>query len=220
MKKTLIPGLIILVFLSFLLTSCVPQAGEIIWQKNTPQTVYLTFDDGPDPVNTPKILDILRDNGVKATFFVIGYKAKANPQIIERINIEGHTLANHTYTHIDGYVIDRAVIKKELDNTHQTIFDASGVNVKLFRPPYGFFNWRAFKLAKEKGYKIAFWTFDISDWNVHAAKEYVKTVNNNLADGAIILMHDGGPKREELIIALPEIIKLIKEKGYKFSTNL
>lgn len=194
-------------------------ADPIIWQMNTPKTVYLTFDDGPDPVNTPKVLDILESNQVKATFFVLGHKAEKNPAIIKRIKDEGHALGNHTYSHIDGTITDKKKINEELERTHQIIRQAAGVDVTIFRPPYGFFNWRAFAAAQRRGYQTILWTFDITDWSVHDADQYVKTVSDNLADGAIILLHDGGPKREELIKALPRIIKLIKDQGYQFGNS-
>jgi len=192
-------------------------SGQIIWQMDSPKTVYLTFDDGPDPVNTPIILDILKKYNVKVTFFVLGHKAQKNPALIKRIKYDGHILGNHTFTHIDGTVVDLKKIRAEINSTHQLLQTICGVKVTLFRPPFGFFNWRVFAAAKSRGYQIALWTFDLSDWSVHSSDQYVKTVAENLADGAIILMHDGGPKREALIEALPKIIELIKKRGYKFS---
>jgi peptidoglycan/xylan/chitin deacetylase (PgdA/CDA1 family) len=152
---------------------------------------------------------------VKATFFVLGHKAQKNPAIIKRIKAEGHTLGNHTFTHIDGTVIDPKKIQTEINSTHRLIQNICGVKVTLFRPPFGFFNWRVFAAAKKQGYQIVLWTFDLSDWSIHSADQYVKTVAENLTNGAIILMHDGGPKREALIEALPQIIKLIKKRGYR-----
>lgn len=221
MKKLIFISLIVVLIAAgaLLFTSAQP-TGQIIWQKEMPKTVYLTFDDGPDRVNTPKVLDILKENQVKATFFVLGHKTKSYPEIVKRIHDEGHLLGNHTFTHIDGYVVDEEIIKKEFESTHRVIVDACGVEVKLWRPPYGFFNWRAFQRAKKMGYKIVLWTFDLTDWNVHSAEKYVETVADNLEDGAIILMHDGGPKRAALIKALPKIITLIKNRGYRFSTAL
>ena len=195
------------------------QKGIAIWQKNTPNTIYLTFDDGPDPINTPKILDILKKNKVKATFFVLGRKAEKNPGIIKRIKDEGHTLGNHTFSHVQGTVKELSIIQDELDRTHQIIFQASGVNVSLYRPPYGNFDWRAYKAATKRGYQVVLWTFDLTDWDIHDPKAYIKRVDENLSGGDIILMHDGGPKREALVQALPKIIKLIREKGYTFGNE-
>jgi peptidoglycan/xylan/chitin deacetylase (PgdA/CDA1 family) len=196
------------------------KCGMVLWQKPPAKTVYLTFDDGPDKVNTPKVLDILKKYNVRATFFVLGHKSKACPDIIKRINAEGHVLGNHTFSHIDGTVIDEEKIKNELESTHAIILAACGQPVKIFRPPFGFFNWRVFKLARAHGYKILLWTFDLSDWSVHSAESYRKTVADNLTDGAIILLHDGGPKREALLAALPKIIELIRARGFSFGTNL
>jgi len=194
--------------------------GQALWSKNTPKTIYLTFDDGPDPINTPIFLDILKKYNVKATFFVLGRKAEKNPAIIKRIKDEGHTLGNHTFNHIDGTVKSKKTIERDLERTHNIIRKASGVNVTLFRPPYGYFDWRVYSAASDKGYQIILWTFDVCDWDVNDTKEYLKSVNENLSDGAIILLHDGGPSREALIEALPQIIQLIRSKGFQFKNDI
>jgi len=190
-----------------------------IFKKDAPKTVFLTFDDGPDKINTPKVLDILKEHNVKETFFVMGHKAEKNPSIIKRINDEGHTIGNHTYSHINSTIDDNGKIKEEIEKTHKIIYDACKTDVSLFRPPFGNYDWRAFKVSESLGYKIVLWTFDVCDWDVHDAKKYLKTVKENLSDGAIILLHDGGPKREALIEALPNIIEYIKSQGYKFENK-
>ncbi|MFA5840510.1 MAG: polysaccharide deacetylase family protein [Candidatus Margulisiibacteriota bacterium] len=195
-------------------------SGQALWSKNTPKTIYLTFDDGPDPINTPIFLDILKKYNVKATFFVLGRKAEKNPAIIKRIKDEGHILGNHTFNHIDGTVKSKKTIERDLERTHNIIRQACGVNVTLFRPPYGYFDWRVYNAASDRGYQIVLWTFDVCDWEVYDPKEYLKTVNENLSDGAIILLHDGGPSREALIEALPQIIEQIKAKGFQFKNDI
>ncbi|MCX5751334.1 MAG: polysaccharide deacetylase family protein [Candidatus Saganbacteria bacterium] len=220
MKKKIVASLTIaLIVLGLFSAFAASPTGQAIWKKETPHTVFLTFDDGPDPVNTPKILDILKENKVKATFFVLGHKAEKNPAIIKRIKDEGHTLGNHTYSHINGTVSNEAIIQEEIDRTHRIIQNACGVNVTLFRPPFGNYDWRAFNVAQKLGYQIILWTFDLTDWDVHDPAQYLKTVKENLSGGAIILLHDGGPKREALIEALPQIIKLIKTRGFQLGNK-
>jgi peptidoglycan/xylan/chitin deacetylase (PgdA/CDA1 family) len=168
--------------------------------------VALTFDDGPDPKYTPKILDLLRKNGVKATFCLVGTRAKAYPQLVRRIAAEGHTLCNHSWKHLLDLgktsggkpVHSDAYIKKDLQKTTDAILAAVPIaQVRYFRAPGGLFTGRLVKIAKSMGMTSLYWAVDPQDWNTNTygngttmVKHVVSVVEHKTKPGAIILSHD------------------------------
>lgn len=195
-----------------------------------PGDVVLTFDDGPDPVWTPKILDILKEKNVPAAFFIIGQNGQANPDIVKRIVEEGHEIGNHTYTHpnlgeIPGYVSDL-----ELNATQRLIESLTGRSTILFRPPY-FGDAEADKpeevvpafRAQNMGYVVVGLRIDPDDWLLPVTpKEIVDRTMARAADtnpetrGQVILLHDAGGDRSATIEALPDMIDKLRAKGFKF----
>lgn len=195
-------------------------SGRILWHGSweLPE-IALTFDDGPSSKYTPKILDILKSNDVKATFFVLGKYAERNKALLKREAGEGHLIGNHTYTHAKGTITDIGKIKRELQRTDKVIEGVTGQKAKFFRPPFGFENWRFLKEAEKLDYNIILWSVDVGDWNKDRTDgDIVGRINRNASNGTIILLHDGGPSREAVIDSLPIIIKGLKNKGYKFVT--
>ena len=173
--------------------------------------IALTFDDGPSPY-TPKVLDILRARGVKATFFLCGENARRYPELVRRIQAEGHVIGNHTYSHPYLHLMARARIAEEIDRTQSTLERITGRRPELFRPPYGvrWFTLRA--LLRERAMTMVMWTND-------------HTQLDRLSPGAIILLHDGvetlPPEkidRSELLSQLPDLIARAKAEGYTFVT--
>ncbi|MFH1434505.1 MAG: polysaccharide deacetylase family protein [Pseudomonadota bacterium] len=180
--------------------------------------VYLTFDDGPRPVSTERILDVLDKEGVKATFFVIGWKAEKHPGIVREIAGRGHTLGNHTYDHIMPWAGN---FNKYVDNAvkgREAVEKAAGVDVPLFRPPGG--SLRLIDRLEEKGMKVVLWTTlsgDCAqgkppDYLIHLVKlqEQKRPVFHR---PMVILMHD---THEHTALALPDIIAYLKKKGFRF----
>ncbi len=228
MKKLFVVSCLLLVV--SIISSCAKEAkysnleGKIIWHGNKSLPyIALTFDDSPNPESTPKILDILKKYNTKATFFVLGKFAEKNPEVLKRIAKEGHEIGNHTYSHASGYLVDENKIKAELNKTSNIVKRATGKRTILFRPPFGFENWRFLKIAENLGYKIILWTFDVGDWNLSAdrqnkvsAEEIENRILKNVEGGSIILLHDGGKDREELVKALPKIIERLRKRGFKF----
>jgi len=213
--------LLLVLILSLTLSSCGGKdlRGKLIWHGNlSSNNVYLTFDDGPNPNSTPMVLDILKRNNVKATFFLLGERAKSYPAIVKRIKREGHEIGNHTYTHSDGYNINDAKILREIKDSHDTVKNITGSSPRYFRPPFGFFNYRYFKEAEKLGYITVLWTFDVGDWGDIKAEELEKKTLSKVKGGSIILLHDGGKGREEIIKALPNIIIGLKRKGFEIRT--
>ncbi|MBP1157500.1 MULTISPECIES: polysaccharide deacetylase [unclassified Paenibacillus] len=186
-------------------------------------TVYLTFDDGPSKL-TPKVLDILRDEGVEATFFVLGEQAEARPEIVRRIVEEGHALGNHTYNHrYKELYSDFSGFWEQVLKTEDVLAAATGERPRLLRAPGGTFgNFDAFyyHYLSLAGYVVHDWNIDSEDARRPGmtAESIYRTVEKGpFRHEAIVLMHDKAG-HEETIKALPRIIRLFKEKGYTFAS--
>ncbi len=191
----------------------------------------LTFDDGPDPTWTPKILDILKQKNVPATFFVIGLDANQWPQLLRREYAEGHEIGNHTYTHPDWESpnLTQTEIRWQLNLTERLIESVVGAKSLLFRPPYGIDHQPEFAeevarlpLAQDMGYIIIGQKVDPHDWSQITpgvplpATKIVENVLREAPEGNIILLHDGGGDRSQTVAALPQIIDALRAEGYQF----
>ena len=191
----------------------------------------LTFDDGPDPTWTPKILDILKEKNVPATFFVIGLDANKWPQLLRREYAEGHEIGNHTYTHPDWENINltQTEIRWQLNLTERLIESILGVKSLLFRPPFGIDHQPEYAeevahlpLAQDMGYLIIGQKVDPNDWSQSSpgvpisAAQILQNVLREAPKGNIMLLHDGGGDRAETVAALPQIIDTLRANGYQF----
>lgn len=181
------------------------------------KVIALTFDDGPWHRNTTEILDILKKNNIKATFFWVGSALKDNPQIGKRVVEEGHAIGNHTWHHW-YHKLDAATAARELDDTADLIYKTTGVKTNLFRPPGAVMDNGVADYAKQKKYAIIMWSNDPMDYRPLPAKELVKNTIRKAHPGAIVLMHDGGGNHSATVQALPEIIAQLKKLGYRFVT--
>ena len=181
--------------------------------------VYLTFDAGYDNGELPKILDILDEKNVKASFFLTGDFVKRFPELTIRMAHEGHTICNHTYSHADITKISKEELQVELTKLEEAYHNLTGMYmVKYFRPPEGSFDEKSLSNVNELGYKTVFWSSAYCDWNVNGQKsvEYTKRMYiNNLHNGAILLMHSVSSSNRE---ALPSIIDEVRSLGYTFKT--
>lgn len=185
------------------------------------KVVALTFDDGPDVNYTTKILDILKQNGIKATFFIVGNRAKAHPEMVKRIADEGHVIGNHTWDHPDIKKITTEQLKNELQRIDQLLNSIVNYYPHLFRPPYGFANANDIKELGSLGYKIIDWSVDTKDWAGTPPDKIMEYVHNELSPGGIVLEHCAGGRDDKLdntVEALPRIISYLKEQGYSFVT--
>ncbi len=181
--------------------------------------VYLTFDEGYENGNTEKILDVLKEKGVKATFFVTKSYIKANVELIKRMVEEEHIVGNHSVTHKSFPDLKDEEITSELEDTAEFFKETTGKEMpKVFRPPMGEYSARTLSLAKSLGYKTIFWSFAYKDWLVdeQPGKDVAyKTVMDNLHSGSIMLLHPVSTSNAE---ALPDIIDSIKKAGFKFGS--
>ena len=172
--------------------------------------IALTFDDGPNPNYTPMLLDGLKERNVKATFFLIGESAKEYPKIVERIQVEGHLIGNHTYHHCELTALSPAKGLEEIEQTSRVIEAIIGRPVQYVRPPYG--EWP--EVLEEKVSMIpVLWTVDSLDWTTENVEEIVNRVVTKVGENDMILMHDC---YESSVKAAFQIIDLLQEKGYRF----
>ena len=188
--------------------------------NNDEKVIALTFDDGPDRDFTPQVLDILKKNDVKATFFVVGENVEWNPEILKRQYNEGHEIGNHTFTHINVSKKGYDDIYKEINNTQQAIKKVIGEEPKLFRPPYRAISKSMCNIVKEKDMNIILWSnLDPRDWSNPGVDYIVDTIMSKVQNGTIILLHDYNNlrnKKSQTIQALDIIIPKLKEMGYRF----
>jgi peptidoglycan/xylan/chitin deacetylase (PgdA/CDA1 family) len=184
-------------------------------------SVALTFDDGPDGVFTPAILDILKQYGVKATFFVTAARSNQFPQILQRIVNEGHAVGQHGYSHGNYSTLTSQGIIADLKRTDDTIYNYTKVRTRLFRPPYGALTENAARTIINEGYKIILWSIDSLDWRNLSKAEVKNNILPNVRNGSIILQHCAGGQGQDLsgtVQALPEIITTLKNAGFMFKT--
>ena len=180
-------------------------------------SVYLTFDDGPDGQVTPRILDILASYNVKGNFFFLGESAKMYPEVVKKTFDSGNFIGNHTYSHADLTTLSPEGIKSEIDKTEAVLSSITGKKSTAIRPPYGAFNGNVTKAIKDNGSVSVLWSIDTLDWSDKRVSSILKNVTDNLRPGDIILMHSNGDKGVTAD-ALPSIIEAIKARGYKIST--
>ncbi len=198
-----------------------PQDGVFRHGPSAP-VVSLTFDDGPSPSNTPQILDILKEKGVKATFFLTGSYVELYPKIAKRIADEGHEIGNHTYTHLSMYFAKDKAVMDEIERTDEAIFKATGLRPKIFRPPRGFTRTKTRRSLIDRGYQVVLWSLSSLDWRGVKPKAILWRIKLFVRGGAIVLFHDNGSfigckpkKRENTIRALPEAIDFLFAEGYQ-----
>ncbi|WP_041565533.1 polysaccharide deacetylase family protein [Nostoc punctiforme] len=187
--------------------------------KLTPQqkVIALTFDDGPWPESTAQVLDILKQNQIKGTFFVIGQNVKNYPGLLKREIAEGHVIGNHTWHHWYQFLNPQAAAY-EIDHTADQIYQVTGIKTNLFRPPGGIMHNGVADYAKNSKYAIILWSSDSVDYSRPAVPKLINNVFRRAKPGGIVLMHDGGGNRSKTVQALPEIIANFRKQGYSFVT--
>jgi peptidoglycan/xylan/chitin deacetylase (PgdA/CDA1 family) len=186
--------------------------------SNKEKVIALTIDDGPWPKTTGEMLDILKRNNVKATFFWVGSALQENPEIAKRVVAEGHAIGNHTWHHWYRKM-DEATAKSEIEKTNELIYKTTGVKTSFFRPPGGYLNNGLAAYAKSQKNSVVMWSVTSADTDPRAKYQvFVKNVIRDAKPGAIVLMHDGGGNRERTVKALPAIVSGLKQQGYRFVT--
>lgn len=192
--------------------------NKVTWNsgRSDLKIVAMTFDDGPHPQNTPRLLDMLKQRGIKCTFFTIGRSVDLYPAITKRIVDEGHEIGNHTYTHGNLSKMSESKVRNELNRGRDAIIRATGVNPRVMRPPYGalYSNQRQWVLDAY-GYPTILWSVDPMDWKDRDAGVVSRRLIARAHPGAILLAHD---LHKTTIDAMPKTLDTLIGQGYKFVT--
>ncbi len=191
---------------------------DIAMGNNENKYVYLTFDNGYEAGYTSKILDTLKENDVKAAFFITGHYLNSQPDLVERMINEGHIVGNHTVNHYSMPDLSDEEIKKEVQTLHTAVYEKFNYEMKYLRPPKGEFSQRTLSLTKSLGYTTVMWSFAYDDWdeNKQGREEYAKEkILSNIHNGCVMLLHANSKDNANI---LDEIIKEIKNMGYEFKT--
>jgi peptidoglycan-N-acetylglucosamine deacetylase len=180
--------------------------------------VALTFDDGPDPVDTPKLLDLLRDKGVKATFFVVGKRADQYPEIVRRAWSEGHLIANHTWSHhsLFCFLMPRR-LRAEIERGTESVRRSCGFRPRFFRSPVGLRHPLLAPYLEDAGLEYVSWTIRTRDTLTANSGVLAQRILNKAASGDIILLHDHLPGGAHAMLeALPRVIDELRKRGFEF----
>lgn len=202
---------------------------KIFWNgDSSSMKIALTFDDGPKEEESPAILEILDQFGIKATFFIVGKAAEKNPDLVYRIYASGHEIANHTYSHTRLDTISNSAVETEIQKTNQILENITSVKTRYFRPPGGRFNRGILTQVKKCNLDVILWNVNAGDYIATDSPFVVKgeiyskdadriyhDVMKRMKKGSIVLFHNGG---KDTVKSLPQIISDLEKKGYKFVT--
>jgi peptidoglycan/xylan/chitin deacetylase (PgdA/CDA1 family) len=188
------------------------------WRVDGANCVALTFDDGPDPVDTPKLLDLLREKNVKATFFVVGKRADQHPEIVRRAWDEGHLIANHTWSHPNLFCfLTPSRLRSEIERGAESVRRSCGFRPRLFRSPVGLRHALLRPYLKDAGQEYISWTIRTRDTLTANSAVLSERILNHAAGGDIILLHDRLPRGTNAMLeALPGVIDELKRRGFRF----
>jgi peptidoglycan/xylan/chitin deacetylase (PgdA/CDA1 family) len=189
---------------------------KLLWDAGgNNRSIFVTFDDGPIPIVTPFVLNILKQYNAKATFFCIGDNVRKHPEVFEQVKSEGHAIGNHTFNHLNGWQTDD---KTYVDNFLQA---DELIGSKLFRPPYGRIKRSQVKLlqAAKPGIKIVMWNVLSADFDAATSPEKcLDNVLRNVKGGEIVLFHDSLKAKERMEYALPGALEYWSREGFEFKT--
>ncbi len=210
--------LLSMLVLSVMLSQVVFSADVVYSWNRSDKKIAITFDDGPHPIHTPEILDILKEYNVRATFFVIGQNIEYWGELVKREAEEGHEIGNHTFSHRNLQDLTKEQICEEIEGTEKAILERTQTETHLLRPPEGKVGQSLCGLAYEKEYTVVCWSIDTRDWAHTPTETIVQNVLASVEGGDIILFHDfvsgQSPTPDALRVILPALIK----EGYEFVT--
>jgi len=183
----------------------------------------LTYDDGPNDPYTWRLLEVLERHGAKATFFLIGRFVQQKPEIARALVAAGHVIGNHTWDHPNLIFASSTEVRRQLQQAQQAIFDATGVEPKLFRPPFGGRRPATLRMARAMGLQPIMWNVSCYDWKAGSADEIVRRAERQIRGGDVILLHDGeyhriGVDRSRSLEASDRILSRYRAEGYEFVT--
>lgn len=186
---------------------------ELLWSKESEDTVYLTFDDGPHPIATPFVLSELAQFGAKATFFCIGKNVATYADIYQQVLAEGHKVGNHSQDHLNGWKTKTEMYLENIEQASQLI------QSDLFRPPYGRIRKKQADRLKALGYTIVMWDVLCGDFDISLSPEKCWTnIEQNIEPGSVIVFHDSSKAWERMQFALPLTLAYCKQRGWKMGS--
>ena len=192
------------------------QVGQAGSQTDPAPVVYITFDDGPHPVYTPQVLDVLAAYGVQATFFVVGSMVSRWPEVARRIASEGHSLQMHSWGHDNLTKFNLKQLTVDTDRTQDVLRDTVRMRATCMRPPYAAVNSRMRQWAAEIDLDIVMWDVSGIDWTDISSDGIARRVLRGVTPGSVVLLHDGGGPRDRTVAALGVILAGLTEAGYRF----
>jgi peptidoglycan/xylan/chitin deacetylase (PgdA/CDA1 family) len=195
-----------------------PFFPDILWRgPDSARTLYLTFDDGPDET-TPALLDLLAQHGVAATFFLLGERARRRPDLVRAVRAAGHTIGQHTDTHVDAWRTPAVTIAAEMERATETLADITDEVVRWMRPPYGHFTPRMRAWCRARGQRIVMWDAMPGDFLSSATPQTVSRRTLRLArPGSVLVLHEGGHARSVTPPALARALPALLADGYRFA---
>jgi peptidoglycan-N-acetylglucosamine deacetylase len=184
--------------------------------KEEGKSLFLTFDDGPIPEVTPRVLQILEEFSAKATFFCIGKNIRNNPRIIDQIIAAGHSLGNHTFNHLNGWKVKKEDYMEDILKCERQFRESADQQINLFRPPYGRIKPSQYSILNAQ-YSIIMWDVLSGDFDKNTTKEEcLDNVLSKTREGSVIVFHDSLKAKDKLYYVLPRILKHFTEKGFSF----
>ncbi len=182
--------------------------------------IALTFDDGPEDIYTPQVLDVLKEHNIPATFFYMGQRIERYPEVVERTIKENHIIANHSWSHPDLTGLTDLEVYREIKDTEISMEKITDLQTSLLRPPYGLISQKIIEQLIDLDYRIIQWSVDSRDWQVRDVDQILINTLPDVDDGAILLFHTagGGQSFQATVDALPELIYTLEIQGYKFVT--
>jgi peptidoglycan/xylan/chitin deacetylase (PgdA/CDA1 family) len=208
-------------FISFLISYCLANtlfALPVLSLKPQKGSVALTFDDGPDPKHTQEVLDILKKQGVKATFFMCGDAAQRYPELVKAVQKDGHVIANHTFSHPNLAHLSLNKVTWEIQHTNDILKQITGEAPKCLRPPFGALNKQVHIVASEQNLAVVTWDLNSFDYTGETPEKETQWVLEKAKAGSVILMHDSHRGGARTALALTGIIEAYKKRGIGFDT--
>ncbi|WP_007025892.1 polysaccharide deacetylase family protein [Saccharomonospora iraqiensis] len=198
-------------------TAAGADSGIVDSTRHGGRAVGLTFDDGPDPEDTPRLLRVLRTHHVKAVFCLWGEHVRQHPDLVRRIVADGHTLCNHTMRHDDLSTLPPDEIRADLRRTNAAIRAAvPHARIPYFRAPYGAWG-DSPRVAADLGMQPLGWRLAVEDWNPPGTDELVRRIREGVTPGAVVLLHDGGGDRSQTVDAVARIVPRLRAGGWHFA---
>ena len=195
-----------------------PLDRPLYYIDNAGKAIALTIDDGPSPVYTPQVLDLLAEYHVTATFSMVGIHVAAYPYLARAVAEAGHRIANHTWTHADLAGLPADSVHRQLSRTSEAIHAATGARPTLFRAPYGAWTPTVIRQCEQMRMLPVDWSVDPRDWARPGVRHIVSDIMDKTQPGSIILEHDGGGNRSQTVAALRIVLPRLLTAGYQFQT--